>query len=49
MKEKTKLIYLMLGALSLAACSQTNLNSPCPNFGRFCAQTPINVWHYNKA
>ncbi len=49
MKEKLKWISALMVVLSLGACAQTNINSPCPNFGKYCPQTPVNVWDYNKA
>jgi hypothetical protein len=36
--------YLLL-CLGLGACSKPlDLDTPCPDYGRYCTQTPINVW-----
>ncbi|WP_272946888.1 T4SS-associated protein LvhB7 [Legionella erythra] len=39
-----RLLFLSLGFLLLSACSKPpDLTTPCPDYGRFCPQTPINV------
>jgi hypothetical protein len=40
--NRWKLVYLLL-LLGLNACGKTaDLDAPCPDYGRFCAQSPVN-------
>ncbi|MGC1183148.1 T4SS-associated protein LvhB7 [Legionella sp.] len=41
--KKTMQITVLLVITGLGACSKNSeLRAPCPDFGRYCAQTPIN-------
>lgn len=48
MKKQFTLIFLGLFCLLLNACSTTDLNSPCPNYGAYCDKTPVNSWNYQN-
>lgn len=41
MKTLSCLLLLSL----LIGCAKTEMNAPCPNYGRQCPQTPINAWN----
>jgi hypothetical protein len=35
----------LLWILGLGACTKPiDLDAPCPDYGRYCSQSPINVW-----
>lgn len=37
---------LSLLFLGLGACSKpVDLDAPCPEYGRYCSQAPINAWN----
>ncbi|HDS3856746.1 TPA: hypothetical protein QH041_003114 [Legionella pneumophila] len=37
--------FLILLLAGLGACSRpVDLETPCPDYGRYCTQTPINAW-----
>lgn len=39
---KCSCLLLILG---LVACSKpVDLDAPCPDYGRYCPQTPVNAW-----
>ncbi|WP_155522667.1 T4SS-associated protein LvhB7 [Legionella saoudiensis] len=43
MKKIMQITVLFVIASLAVACSKTHeLRAPCPDFGRYCAQTPIN-------
>lgn len=43
MKETMQLTVLLVITV-LGACSKSHeLRAPCPDYGRYCAQTPINA------
>jgi len=44
MKRLIKITSL-LSILLLSACSKPiDLDAPCPNYGKYCPQMPINAW-----
>ena len=44
MKTMSGLLGLMV-LMGLSACSKTpELDAPCPDYGRYCHQVPINAW-----
>lgn len=45
MNMKAKVIIIVMTMLAVTACASQSLDAPCPNFGEYCARTPINSWH----
>jgi hypothetical protein len=40
----------VLLCLGLGACSKSiDLDAPCPDYGRYCRQTPINAWDNDES
>lgn len=35
----------LLWIVGLSACAKSiDLNAPCPDYGRYCSQAPVNAW-----
>ena len=38
-------LFSIVALIGLSACSKVpDLDTPCPDYGRYCPQTPINAW-----
>lgn len=38
-------LFGLMALMSLGACSKApDLDAPCPDYGRYCHQVPINAW-----
>lgn len=40
-----RVIIIVMSMFAMSACASHSLDAPCPNYGEYCAKTPINSWH----
>lgn len=44
--KKAWIFLMTFTVLQLTGCAHSELEAPCPDYGRYCKRSPINSWDY---